>query len=79
MLTTPAHDYEKDLNGPSTATLGLFGQNSEDSALMATSAEEVVNYTEVTNNNNPLVVYVDSGASEHYFDDSPGLKGRLFD
>ena len=37
-------DHEKDLNGPSIATVGLFEQNQEDSAFMAVSAAELDSY-----------------------------------
>lgn len=79
ILKTPAHEYEKYLNGPSIAILGLCGQNSEDSALQAVSVEEVYNYRRYTTNNSSLAICVDSGVSEHYFDDTPGLRGRLSD
>ena len=48
MFKAPVHEHEKDLNGPSIATLGLFEQNQEDSAFMAVSAAEFDNYTGAT-------------------------------
>ena len=46
---------------------------------MAVSATEFVNYTGNTISSNFLAIFVDCGASEHYFDDIPGLRGRLSD
>ena len=44
---------------------------------MAVSAAEFDNHTGNTKRDNLLAIDVDSGASEHYFDDTPGLRGRL--
>lgn len=44
---------------------------------MAVSATEVDNYT-VNTINNSLAIYVDTGASEHHFDEPRGLRGRLY-
>ena len=79
MFKAPVREHEKDLNGPSIATLGLFEQNQEGSAFMAVSAAEFSNRTGATNSDNFLAIFVDSGASEHYFDDTPGLRGGSSD
>ena len=38
---------------------------------MAVSATEIDNYTGNTNSDNFLAMFEDSGAFEHYFDDTP--------
>ena len=78
MFRAPVRENEKDLNGSSIVTLGLIEQKQEDSAFMAVSAEEF-DYTGNTSSDNVLAIFVDSGASKHYFDDTHGLRGRLSD
>eukprot|EP00904_Undaria_pinnatifida_P000207 jgi/Undpi1/10187/HiC_scaffold_28.g12640.m1 len=77
MFMGPSRQYDKDLNGPSIGIPGLVGLTSEDSAFIDVSAKEIDNYTGNTINNNSLAIFVDRGASEHYFHDPPGLRGRL--
>ena len=67
---------DRPLDGPSAATVGLFGEPIDFSASMAV--------TEPYNNGRAatagkILVIVDSGASEHFFDDyiTPGLRGWL--
>lgn len=65
MFKTPAREHEKYLNGPSIATLGLFGQNFEDSTRMAVSAAEFDYGTGNTINDNALTSYVGSRVFDH--------------
>lgn len=75
MFKTPARQHEKDLNGPLIVTLGLFGQNPEESVLMAASAEKVDNYTGNTiNNNNSMAIY-SRWTAEHPITTSTTLPG----
>ena len=46
---------------------------------MAVSAAEFDNYTGYAISSNFFAIFVDSGASEHYFDGTPGVTGRLSD
>lgn len=64
MLGTPARGHSEDNNNrPSVATLGLFDQNTEDSALMENGVEEFNNHRESTISTNSLTIRVDCGAS----------------
>lgn len=75
----PTEAREKELSG--SETLGLFGAlggGGESTALMA-MAEEYEDYGGFGNNGGSVKLLVDSGASEHYLDDRPGLRERLSD
>lgn len=69
---TQTREYENYLNRPSIVTLGLFGQNSDDSVLMAVSAVEVGNYTGNTTSNNSLAC---TWTAEHSSTTSTTLPG----